>query len=186
MAEVHIAHWWVGYLMANPLRKLFQDPVKLLGKYIHDGSRVLEIGPGMGFFTLPAAELAGERGKVYTIDIQEKMLAGLRKRAVKKKLDGRIDIRLCDSHSFCTDGLAGSIDFCLLIYVVHEIPNKHQLFTELANSIKAGGIVYFSEPYGHVSKADFEQSMFMLEAAGFKDTGRQNTKRSLTATLVKI
>ena len=35
---------WVGYLLASPVRRLFQNPDKILGPYIEDGITVLDIG----------------------------------------------------------------------------------------------------------------------------------------------
>ncbi|MBU1207873.1 MAG: hypothetical protein KKH04_13245 [Proteobacteria bacterium] len=52
MAE-HVCPVWVGYLLASPLRKLFQNPKKILEPYVQKDMKVLDVGPGMGFFTLP-------------------------------------------------------------------------------------------------------------------------------------
>jgi ubiquinone/menaquinone biosynthesis C-methylase UbiE len=186
MSEVHVCPWWIGYLMAHPLRKLFQNPYKLLGKYIKKGDNVLEIGPGMGFFTLPAAGLTGPKGKVITVDVQERMLKSLMKRAVKKKLNSIIDARLSDSNSFNIKDLNNKIDFCLLMYVVHELPDKQMLFNELGNAIRKNGVVLVSEPPGHVTQTEFEESITLLESAGFKVTSTPNIKRSLSAELIKV
>jgi len=44
---------------------------------------VLEPGPGMGFFTIPPARLVGASGRVVAVDLQRKMIAGLKLRAAK-------------------------------------------------------------------------------------------------------
>ena len=50
-----VCPWWLGYLLASPLRRLMANPRKLLAPYVHEGMTVLEPGPGMGFFTLELA-----------------------------------------------------------------------------------------------------------------------------------
>ena len=69
MAE-HICPWWVGYLLVCPIRRWFQAPDKILSPYITEGMTVLDIGPAMGFFTIPAARMVGYSGKVIAVDVQ--------------------------------------------------------------------------------------------------------------------
>ena len=62
-----VCPWWLGYVLASPLRRLFLDPVKLLSPYVQAGMTVLEPGPGMGFFTLELARLVGPAGRVVAV-----------------------------------------------------------------------------------------------------------------------
>src|SRR6266496_739457 len=87
MAKQHrVCPWWLGRLLASPLRRLLQDPDQILAPYIRPGMTVLEPGPGMGFFTLPIARMIGEEGCVYALDVQSRMLDGLQRRAKKAGL----------------------------------------------------------------------------------------------------
>jgi len=52
---------WVGYLLASPIRKLFQNPPKILSPYVENGMKVLDIGCVMGFFSLPLARMVGSK-----------------------------------------------------------------------------------------------------------------------------
>jgi len=65
---------WVGYLLASPVRKLFENPKKILGEYIKEGMTVLDLGCAMGFFSIPAARMVGPNGKIICVDVQEKMI----------------------------------------------------------------------------------------------------------------
>lgn len=58
----------------SKIRKLFQNPNKILSPYIDKGMNVLDLGCGPGFFTLEMANLVGESGKVVAADLQEEML----------------------------------------------------------------------------------------------------------------
>ena len=73
----HRCPWYLGYFLINPLRKLRQHPARLLAPFVGTGFRVLEPGPGMGYFTLELARLVGPTGKVHVIDIEPRMLAAL-------------------------------------------------------------------------------------------------------------
>ena len=98
MAE-HVCPLWVGYLLASPVRKLFQDPEKIVGQHVGYGMTVLDIGCAMGFFSLPLAEMVGVQGKVICIDLQERMIEILENRARKAGLSERIETRLCGRDS---------------------------------------------------------------------------------------
>jgi ubiquinone/menaquinone biosynthesis C-methylase UbiE len=91
-----VCPFWVGYLLISPLRTLMQNPEKILSRYITPGMKVLYIGCGIGFFSLPIARMAGSKGKVTCIDIQDKMIQSLQKRAKKAGLSDRIETRICN------------------------------------------------------------------------------------------
>jgi len=40
----HVCPVWVGYLLASPLRKLLQNPDKILAPYVKPGMTVLDVG----------------------------------------------------------------------------------------------------------------------------------------------
>ena len=71
----------------NPLRKLVYKPENILKPYINEGMTVLEVGSGMGFFTLPMARLVGESGHVVCVDLQERMIRAVKKRARQGRTD---------------------------------------------------------------------------------------------------
>lgn len=177
--------WYIGYLLASPFRRLFQHPENILNPYVKAGMTVLEIGPGMGFFSLPLAKLVGESGQVICVELQERMLNSLRKRADKAGLLWRIDTRLCTQDSLKIEDLTGKIDFALAFAVVHEIPDPKNFFVEIFNSLKKGGIVLVSEPTGHVTKEEFDETLSLAVAAGFTQVDTLIIKRSHAVLLKK-
>lgn len=181
----HVFPWWAGYLLANPLRKLFQDPDKILAPYVKSGMTVLEIGPGMGFFSIPIARMVGNTGQVICVDIQDKMLHGLKRRAEKAGVQNHIYTRLCTAKGFGIDDLAGKVDFVLLLAIVHEVPDSALLWKEVAGVIKQGGTILFSEPKGPVSEDEFERSVAQAKQAGFKVREHPEIRRSYSVLLTK-
>ena len=141
-----VCPWWLGYLLASPLRRWFDNPTRLLAPYVRDGMTVLEPGPGMGFFTLELARLVGPSGRVVAPEIQPRMIAGLKRRAARAELADRVEARNASRDSLGVDDLAGKVDFALAYAVVHEIPDTARFFKETAAALKPGGRLLLAEP----------------------------------------
>ena len=167
MAE-RVCPVWIGYLLASPLRKLFQNPKHILGPYVSEGMTVLDIGCAMGFFSLPLAEMVGPGGKVICVDVQEKMIASLEKRARRVGLSDNLYARVCPSGSLGLDDLNEQIDFALASAVVHEVPDASSFFKEVYAAIKPTGRLLVLEPKGHVSQKDFELTVSTAKQVGFQ------------------
>jgi len=161
------------------------DPRKLLAPYVRQGMTVLEPGPGMGFFTLELACLVGPSGRVLAVDIQARMLNGLRRRAAKAGLLSRIDTRLATPESLGLADFAGSVDFTLAFAVVHEMPAAAPFFAESAAASKSGASLLLAEPAGHVPASDFDAELHVADGAGFALVERPSIDRSHVALLKK-
>ena len=81
-----VCPWFMGYVLICPLRKLWLNPRKLLIPYVRPGMTVLDVGCAMGFFSLPMAEMVRPEGRVVCVDLQEKMVRKLKRRAEKQGL----------------------------------------------------------------------------------------------------
>ena len=185
MAEHHVCPVWIGYLLASPLRKLLQNPSKILSPHVKKGMNVLDIGCGMGFFSLPLAKMVGSDGKVICVDLQEKKIKALEKRARKAGLLKRIETRLCSQTSLGLDNLNEKIDFALAFAVVHEVPDTNAFFFEIYKSLKPAGKLLVSEPKARVSENDFSTSVSVAEENGFKVIEKPEIGRSYSVVLGK-
>ena len=181
-----VCPWWIGYLLASPIRRwISDDPESLLKPYVRPGMIVLEPGPGMGYFTLPMARMVGASGRVIAVDIQPKMLAGLSRRARRAGLLDGIETRLAQPDRLGVDDLRGRVDFALVFAVVHEMPSPAAFFGEAAAALKTGGLLLFAEPAGHVKPQDFESELEAARAAGLVEVNRPSIRRSIAAVLRK-
>ena len=90
----HICPWWLAYFFDNPLRRLVHSPRRMFAEYLSAGMTVVDIGCGMGFFSIALAEIVKEQGKVLAVDIQPQMLSVLRRRAERAGLAAIIDTHL--------------------------------------------------------------------------------------------
>jgi 2-polyprenyl-3-methyl-5-hydroxy-6-metoxy-1,4-benzoquinol methylase len=157
----------------------------MLLPYVKPDMKAVDYGCAMGYFSLPLAQLVGKNGQVYAIDIQQKMLNSLTKRAEKTGLNHIIKTVLITENTNFNE-LTGQIDFVLLFYMVHEVPDKQELFETIGKMVKSGGLVLFAEPRGHVSKTAFGNSVALAEMQGFHELQKINVKGSHAVVLTKI
>jgi ubiquinone/menaquinone biosynthesis C-methylase UbiE len=182
----HVCPPWVGRLLLSPLRKLVESPKKIFAPFVEEGMVVLEPGCAMGFFTLPLARMVGPEGKVVAVDIQSEMLATLERRARKKGLIDRIEIREARADGLGIDDLSGSVDFCPVLHVAHEVPDQARFFSDIASTLRTGARLLVIEPRGHVSEEDFEVSLAAAESAGLRRIGSPDLPGSRKALLERV
>ena len=176
---------WLGYFLASPIRKLIHPPQRILTPYVKEGMTVLDIGCGMGFFSIPLAQMVGPSGKVICVDMQEKMLKGLEKRVQKAGVSTHIETRLCSQDTIGLQDLAEKIDFALAFAVVHEVPDPGSFFAELFAMIVPSGSVLLAEPKGHVSEEEFANTLSMAQQQGFTIMKTLQILRSRSVLLKK-
>jgi SAM-dependent methyltransferase len=168
MSSQSVCPWWAGYFLANPLRRLLQKPETIMGPYVKAGMMAMDIGSAMGFFTLPLARLVGAQGRVIAVDLQEKMISSLRRRAQRADLAGRIETRICPNDSLGIDDLAGKVDFALAFAVMHEMPDSASAIRSIVKSLKSGGLFLLAEPQGHVTAQGFSETSGVAAGLGMK------------------
>lgn len=113
------------------------QPEKLLRKLgVRAGDTVADIGCGPGFFTLPAAEIAGERGVVLAADIQGEMLTTVRSRAAEQ---GLTNVRVLKTSESEIPLPEGSCDFVLLAFVLDEVDQRSTFLHRAARAMKPTG-----------------------------------------------
>lgn len=179
-ADNHVCPWWLAYTFDNPVRKLFHQPAKMLGPFIEEGMKVVDVGCGMGFFSIGMARMVGNGGKVYAVDLQQKMLDVTQKRARRAGLAERIWPHRCGPDKL---GLSEQFDFILTFWMVHEVRNKRSFFNELRSYLAPGGKILIAEPKMHVSPDAFEKTLETARSAGLQLCGHPPIRFSLTALL---
>lgn len=179
MAE-HVCPWWLAYTFDNPIRGFFHSPDIMLGPYVEKGSTALDIGCGMGFFSIGLAKLVGETGRVISADIQPRMLETVRKRAARAGVADIIEL-----HRSTPDrlGVSASVDFVLAFWMVHEVPNTVALLDQIGACLKAGGHVLIAEPKYHVTAKRFKELMDIAISAGWKMSPGPKVRFSRTMVL---
>jgi len=180
MSENHVCPWWLAYTFDNPLRRLIHNPVRLFDGLVRPGMTVMDVGCGMGYFSLGMAKLVGDSGRVIAVDLQQQMLDIMQKRAAKAGVAPRIEPRLNEADRI---DLSSRVDFILAFWVVHEFPDPASFFRNGAALLKPAGKLLYSEPSFHVSAIKFNDIMTTALANGFKKVKDLNISFSRAALL---
>ena len=180
----HVCPIWVGYLLLNPLRRIMENPGRILGPHVRPGMTVLEPGCGMGYFTLPLARMVGPEGRVVVVDLQPGMLEAVARRADRAGLGGVVETRLAQGAGLGVDDLVGRVDFAAAIHLLHELPDQAAFLAQVRSVLRPGGKLLVMEPKFHVRPEAFEASLRLAQEAGFEIDGRGTNVGSRKALLV--
>ena len=161
----HTCPWWFAYTFDNPLRGLVHDPSAILGDLVRPGDRVVDLGCGLGFFTLALARLVGAEGTVVAVDLQREMLRRTKRRAERHGLAGRVELHQCAPDRIGVEGVA---DFVLAFWMVHEVSDRESFLTETWSLLRPAGHLLIAEPRGHVPESFFAKTVECARKAGFQ------------------
>jgi ubiquinone/menaquinone biosynthesis C-methylase UbiE len=163
----------------NFLRKLIHNPKIILHRYVKKGMSVLDIGCGPGVFTVEIANMVGENGRVIAADLQQGMLD-----IVGRKLDEKskkiVKLHKCQQDSI---GITEKVDFILVFYMLHEVPNKREFLAQLKSILKPSGRIFIAEPIFHVSGKAFRKSIEIANSAGLNSNPGPRVLLSRTVLL---
>jgi len=164
-----------GMMMESRLRKWLMNPVKTLeGAGIGPGQRVLEVGCGTGFFTIPAARLIGDQGYLVAMDA----LANYTKRVSKKvQAEKLANVRVVHRDALDTGLDAASMDKALLFGVLpFPFLPLSRLLPEMHRILKPEGrmAVWMFPVSGWVPKSILESGLFTFIS---KQNGVYNYRR---------
>jgi ubiquinone/menaquinone biosynthesis C-methylase UbiE len=109
------------------------------------GERLLEVGPGTGYYALPVAEWLAPDGQLDVLDVQQEMLDHTLLRAEQREIANIFALQ-GDARSLPFEG--DTFDAAYLVTVLGEIPDQEAALRELARVVKPGGRVVVGELFG--------------------------------------
>mgnify|MGYP003334279762 FL=1 len=136
------------------------------------GSVVADLGAGTGYFTWRLAQRTGPRGKVFAVDIQQKML-DLVAREVKQHDLHNVELVLGEERDPHLP--EKSLDLVLIAYAYHEFSQPEDIMAAVRWSLKPGGRVVLLEyslesaytPVPGLHKMRLEDIRSEIEPMGF-------------------
>lgn len=180
--NTHVCPWWLAYTFDNPLRRLLHNPQKLLAGLVQEDQTVMDIGCGMGHFSIGMARMVGANGCVISVDVQAKMLEKVRARAEQGGLLARIHLHQCQADRI---GLSDPVDFVLAFWMVHEVPDRKAFLTEVRDLLKPEARFLVAEPKFHVSASNFQKTVDLACSVGLKQRAGPNVSMSRTVLFTR-
>jgi len=156
--------------MSNDDVKKWLDEVAdafLIDIGIRQNQIVLDLGCGMGNYTIPAAGIVGKSGKVYAVDKDRKTLDGLKKRMEKRQLEN-IEI-VAASEGTGLPLQDESADVVLLYDVIHLVDNRMELLADIHRVSKPNAIVsVYPKHHQENMNMDLDDVKNEIESAHFR------------------
>jgi ubiquinone/menaquinone biosynthesis C-methylase UbiE len=172
VAVVAVAYWWRKNPSACPYGQRFwvQAPHPFITRERlrgilgpAPGDRVLEIGPGTGYYTLDLAEWVRPDGQVDVFDIQQEMLDHTMERAAER---GLTNLRPTRGDARALPYGDNSFDAAVLVTVLGEIPDQDAALRELERVLLPGGRLIVGELFGDPHMVTLDALRRRAEAAG--------------------
>ncbi len=125
--------------MKGPTRAAWQLPDRVVAELgLRPGNVVADLGAGKGYFTFLLGEAVGRKGRVYAVDVEDRIVSNLEMRVQVEDapnvgvIHGELaDPRLPD----------GAIDLVFLCNTYHHIESRSGYFKKLKQDLKKGGRV---------------------------------------------
>lgn len=134
---------------------------------------VADVGCGIGYFSVPAAEIVSSRNKVYALDTSKEMLTEVERRA---EIVGISNIVVIETEEYDLKLQDESVSFVLIVTVLHEIINKERFLKEANQILKPSGRLAVIDwekkqtemgpPIDH--RIDKQEAMEFLKSSGFE------------------
>ncbi len=167
-------HWKGAEWLMRRVREAEEGPSQMREQlHVKPGMVVCDMGCGNGYHTLPLAEMVGEKGKVYAVDVQPEMIEMLKQNIESKGLKNIVPI-----NSLYHDPKLppNTCDMILLVDVYHEFSHPVQMLAGMRAALKPDGQLVLVEfraedenvpikPEHKMTKAQINKEM---NANGFK------------------
>lgn len=169
--------------LLNPLRKLLLSPKKLAERLnLEPDWRVLELGPGPGFFS-PEAARRIPAGTLVLMDIQQEMLDMAKKRMDQMQLTN-VQYILGDAASLPFD--EDYFDVVFMVAVLGEIPDQDRCLQEINRVLHPQGLLSISEQPGDPHFIAMPDLQKRVEKRGFKLDRTYGFAKNYTANFRKV
>ncbi len=169
--------------LLNPLRSLILSPEKLVQRMqLRPDFRVLELGPGPGYFS-PTVARSIPKGKLVLVDIQQEMLDMARERLEGKGI-ANVEYYRGDAVSLPLE--SESVDVVFLVAVLGELPDRSACLKEVCRVLCPEGLLSITEfKLGDPDFIPEPEMIGSVEDTGFRCCATHGNLLSYTANFRK-
>jgi CAAX protease family protein len=155
----------LAFLLLNPLRRFILSPQELVERlHLSERSRVLELGPGPGYFSAHVARSVS-RGHLYLVDIQRQMLEKARLRIRRA---GLTNVSFAQASASALPFMRDVFDVAFLVAVLGEVPDPRKCLECIRYSLRPGGILSVTEVAGDPDAISPSEVSAIANSAGFE------------------
>jgi ubiquinone/menaquinone biosynthesis C-methylase UbiE len=145
-----VAFLTITFMHDNPLLPFFKNPYKLLeAAGLKKGQKVLEVGCGPGFFTIPAAHIVGEEGRVYALDVNPYAIERVRGKIARGGIKNVVPLL---ANAADTGLPERSIDLAFLVGLGYIAGGLKNVLFEIHRILRPGGVLSFENTRGSREK----------------------------------
>lgn len=156
----------ISLMHDNPLLSIFRNPYKLLrAAGLKPGQKVLEVGCGPGFFTIPAAKIVGEEGVVYAVDVHPLAIERVKEKIEREGIKNVEPILANASDTRLADRI---IDIAFLFGLQYIAGGLENVIAGIHRILKPEGVLSFEKTRGSEKKLTED-----VERRGFVYSERQ-------------
>lgn len=168
-----------GWMLESGVREWAAPTARILeGMGLRPGMRVLEVGPGVGYMTVPAARMLGGSGRLVALELQPAMARRTRERLARAGVTN-VEVREGDISAAPLEPAA--YDLAFLVTVLGEIPDRDRAIAHLRDALRPGGVLSFTEVFGDPHYQRYADLARRCRAAGLEPAGRHGSWLSYTA-----
>ena len=148
--------------LERPERQQEERPDILLQSLpLHSGEVAADIGAGTGYLSWHLAQIVGDKGKVYCVDIQQEMLALLARKMAEHHTTNFQAVLGTVTNTHLP---AHSTDVVLMVDVYHEFDHPYEMMQSILNALKPGGRIVWVEYRGEDPDVPIKALHKMTEA----------------------
>ena len=151
----------ISLMHDNPLLPIFRNPYRLLkAAGLKSGQKVLEVGCGPGFFTIPAAKIVGEEGSIYALDVHPLAIKKVQEKVGREGIKNVNPILVNASNTGLPDK---SIDLAFIFGLRYIAGGLENLISKMYRILKPEGVLSFEKTRGSEKKLidDVEREGFI-------------------------
>lgn len=169
----------LAVMLLFPLRRIVLSPEKLV-RHLHltRTSRVLEVGPGPGFFSIDVAR-AIPQGRLELVDIQLEMLQKARGRLRRA---GVRNTGYTQANAVKLPFRSGAFDVAFLVAVLGEVPDPKACLASIADVLRPGGLLSVAELPGDPDAVTEEHLRTLTQGTGLEFVDSLRVSRGFLAS----
>jgi len=141
-----LAFWMISLMHDNPLLPHLKNPRRLLeAAGLSQGQKVMEVGCGPGFFTIPAAKIVGDTGIVYATDVNPLAIKRVEQKIRSQGIRNVKPVLINAAGSGLPDG---SVDLSFVFGLRHISGGLSSMLSEMHRILKPRGLLSFEKTTG--------------------------------------